>query len=191
MEQIEFVYRGNAIEVLKDGQLAFKLHRTWFQKRIKILKNSKDLKQTISEIEKSVSWNFTLWILGKRSYFTKEIRDKLKQRFVRQEYIDDVIEKAKSYGYLDDEREIEHAIKVQFSKGRGARRIVLELARKSGLQQAEIETLVQELLPIDDVIEKAQKVIAKYRLPDDRQKAYACLARRGFSFEIIEKVLAL
>lgn len=191
MEQIEFVYRGNAIEVLKDGQLVFQLHKPWFQKRINILKNSKNLEQTIAEIEKSVSWNFTLWILGKRSYFTKEIRDKLQARFVRQEFIDGVIEKAKSYGYLDDERELEHAIKMQFSKGRGARRIVLELGRKSGLPKNKIETLVQELLPADAVLEKAQKVIAKYRLPEDRQKAYGCLARRGFSFDIIEKVLAL
>ena len=191
MEQIEFIYRGNAIEVLKDGDLLYKLHKSWFQKRIKTLKNSKNLEETIAEIEKSASWNFTLWILGKRSYFCKEIKEKLKQRFVRQEHIDEIIEKAKSYGYLDDKRELCSAIELQFSKGRGVRRILLELGRKSGLPKHQIEEYIQQMLPQDALIEKAKKVIAKYRLPDDRQKAYACLARRGFSFDIIEKVLAL
>ena len=134
-------------------------------------------------------------LLQKRTYTTKQLRDKLKEGFYPEEIIEEAIAYVSSYHYLDDHRyaldyityhaEMKSEKKLQYDLlNKGVPADIIAAAfdewREQGGDQNEIEMIRKQL-------EKK-----KYS-PDcdikEKQKVYSYLLRKGFSLENVNKVL--
>jgi len=189
--KIDFNIKKRVIELCRNGEVYRMLDLWFFKRHLNALRNAKDLDAEIEKIEKESAWNYLLRALGRKAYFCKEVQAKLKLRHVSEKTIRWVIAKAQSYGYLDDERELEQAISSGIGRGKGPYRLVMELAFRSDFSREDLERYLADALPEDLCVERGKKLIKRYRLPDERNKAYAFLARRGFSSDIIQKVLQM
>jgi regulatory protein len=139
------------------------------------------------------AWNYVLWLLSRQAYSTAQVKEKLLKKEVSNDIIVQVLEKLESYRFLDDSRFAETYVQSrQKRKGR--------IALRRELQQKGIaETIVEKTLSAlddDTQLETAltllQKQLPRLRTGDPRKsygKAYAFLARRGFTSDIIRKTL--
>ena len=191
MDQVEYIFKKRVIELHKNGECFRKLDLWFFKKHLAALKKAANLSQAIDEIEREAAWNYLLRALGRKAYFCKEIKQKLQNRHVNLSNSEHVIDKAKKYAYLDDEREIENGIRFGLARGKGPYRLVLELSHRSGFSRDDLERRIAGSVSEEELIERGKKLIKRYTLPADRNKAYGCLARRGFSSDVIQKVLQI
>ena len=142
MTQMAIEIKDKTIEITIEDELIHILDFRFFHKRLKKLKAIEDIKLLNAAIDqrwKEASWNYSIWILSKRGLFAKELKEKLKKRYIPDAHIDATIEKAKQYGFIDDDRELEIKLKSQIARGKGKRKIVYELFFKSGIDQELIE----------------------------------------------------
>lgn len=132
--------------------------------------------------------SYVLWLLGRREYGEKELRDKLRQRGFTPEAIDKGIAYAKESGYQSDAR---YANQKAASLGRrmGNSRISRELKNK-GIEAEAIRLELEELQP---EIDRANALLSKFDgqelTPELRGKITRFLAYRGFSFDVIKQAL--
>lgn len=134
-----------------------------------------------------------LYYLGRRDRTEKELREKLEAKEIPPQEIEAVFQKLKSYGYLDDTA---YAKKYQSSKNSykptGQRRLKMELYKK-GVPKEIIETV--ESTPENEyrlACEAAEAQMRRYQRLDQetaQRRLMAFLARRGFDYGTIKKVL--
>ena len=123
----------------------------------------------------------------------KQLRTYLSGKGYMPAVVDNVVEKIKGYGYIDD-KEYAAAYVESYSKNKGKRLILKELNAKgvsSSAAEEAIEIIENEL---DSAIRIAQKYL-KNKEPciENKQKCYRRLLSKGFDFdtakEAVEKVL--
>ena len=123
----------------------------------------------------------------------KQLRTYLSGKGYMPAVVDNVVEKIKGYGYIDD-KEYAAAYVESYSKNKGKRLILKELNAKgvsSSAAEEAIENIENEL---DSAIRIAQKYL-KNKEPciGNKQKCYRRLLSKGFDFdtakEAVEKVL--
>ena len=123
----------------------------------------------------------------------KQLRTYLSGKGYMPAVVDNVAEKIKGYGYIDD-KEYAAAYVESYSKNKGKRLILKELNAKgvsSSAAEEAIENIENEL---DSAIRIAQKYL-KNKEPciENKQKCYRRLLSKGFDFdtakEAVEKVL--
>ena len=123
----------------------------------------------------------------------KQLRTYLSDKGYMPAVVDNVVEKIKGYGYIDD-KEYAAAYVESYSKNKGKRLILKELNAKgvsSSAAEEAIENIENEL---DSAIRIAQKYL-KNKEPciENKQKCYRRLLSKGFDFdtakEAVEKVL--
>lgn len=135
-----------------------------------------------------------LYYLGRRARTEQEMRDKLAVKQIPAEEISSVIKKLKEYGYIDDQK-----FALDFQRARddyrptGVGRLKLELKQKGVAKE------ILERIAIDPDKEFRLALAAaksRYRqlagLPkaDFGRRMMAFLARRGFNYDVIKRVLA-
>ena len=189
MTQIKWIENHQVIKKFVDDECIRQFDKRLFRKHLSVIKKASD--ERLDQIEKEVAWDYALKVLTRRRLFSKELREKLSLRMVSQKTIDAVLEKTKRYDYINDARDLEESIRLGLLKSKGPFRMVNELGRRSGFDKEEIAVLLNRCVSEEDLIERGKKLIQKYQLPKERNKAYARLARRGFSLEIIQKILHL
>jgi len=143
----------------------------------------------IEDAEIRSGWNYALKVLSRRALFCEQLREKLEKRFLSQEAIDAVIAKVKHYGFVNDGELLRASVTSAFTKGRGPKRVLYDLMRKSKLPKEVIEKEINEQMPFELCVEQAKKLIKRYTFPEHKKRAFAFLLRRGFSFDVIQKVL--
>ena len=111
-----------------------------------------------------------------------QIRRKLSEAFYPPETVDAVLEFLKHYRLADDGRYTENY--VNRLKGRKSRREIEAKLYSRGLRGDAVREALAEL-PQEDEYSAAEKALAGH-CTGDRNKDYAYLARRGFSFDSIE-----
>ncbi|MEM7736233.1 MAG: regulatory protein RecX [Deinococcota bacterium] len=135
--------------------------------------------------------NYAMWLLGRRAYSRKEVERKLLTK-TNAEVAEAVLARLVDLALLDDAAYAGRIVETQKTrKGKLALRQVL--AHK-GIDE---QMISQSLDPVSDEeqIATAKEVLAKsqWRFKGDiharRRKAYAFLARRGFSGEVVSEVL--
>lgn len=132
--------------------------------------------------------SYVLWLLGRRDYSEKELRDKMRLRGFEPEAIDKGIEYAKESGYQSDAR---YASQKAAALGRrlGNGRISRELKDK-GIEPAAIS---EELATLEPELDRAVGLLGKYEgqpmTPELRGKVTRFLAYRGFGFDVIKKAI--
>jgi len=147
--------------------------------------------------QKRKSLQKALQLISIRPRSTGELRD----RFKREGYFEETIESSLSYlqdnGYLNDELFAERFAKSKLQKkDMGETALRFELYKK-GLSKQIIEKVITQIYaespPLGMAITAAKKKLRAIRITDPikkRQKLYQFLAQRGFSAEVILRVIA-
>jgi len=185
--------KKDRVNIYLDGEYAFSLSRitaAW-------LHIDQDLsEEKIAELKSQdaheVAYTKTLQRLNHRDYTQAEVRQKLEQNGSPVEVIDYVLRRLDRAGLVDDERFAQNWVENRSEfKPRGRRALAYEL-RSKGIGQ---EILEKALDQVDDeqlAYKAATKQMNKYlQLPEPefRQKMFAFLARRGFSYDTSTQVV--
>ena len=123
----------------------------------------------------------------------KQLRTYLSGKGYMPAVVDNVVEKIKGYGYIDD-KEYAAAYVESYSKNKGKRLILKELNAKGVSSSAAEEAIKNVENELDSAIRIAQKYL-KNKEPciENKQKCYRRLLSKGFDFdtakEAVEKVL--
>jgi regulatory protein len=136
-----------------------------------------------------------LHFLGYRARSQAEVRRRLLQKGYEEEIVDQVIDRLREGGLLDDSQFTEAWVRARTTgRGMGPRRIAWELRQKG----VDAETVRDAVGRIDEETElglalkvgrqKAESVRGE-PMPVARRKVAAALQRRGFSWEVTSRVL--
>lgn len=134
-------------------------------------------------------------LLRVRSRSEKEIRDRLIRKGFSQENIDGVVQYFKDIDLINDRQFTRKWIASRLVKPFGANRIRFELKEKGvddSLVQEELEQAMQAYCEFEAVAELAKRQAVKYRGIEAgkmRQRVYAYLCRRGFSYQTVMKAI--
>lgn len=121
-------------------------------------------------------------LLARRSHFSKELALKLSQKGYPQTEVNSIIKELQKNGWLNDRELAKNFAMNKKSRGYGAKIITHQLKEKAG----EID------LFLTDSEEEVKKFIKKRYckdLPEKQNKVIRALLRRGFSYDLIHKVL--
>lgn len=127
--------------------------------------------------------SYTLWLLGRRDYSEKELRDRLARKGAEPADVDRVIERLADLGLVDDAKYAAAFVRSRRRK-KGAFAIRRELRRK-GIEGMAADRALEPLTE-DAQLATAVRLLDKhawrFAAADDRARAraYAFLARRGF-----------
>lgn len=121
----------------------------------------------------------------------KEMRDKLSEKF-EQETVDEAIGKLKSYNFINDEEFARMWVNSRQS-GRSAKALAFELKRK-GLEKSVIDGALSDVDKESELESALELVRSKSKYQGlEKQEAYqkigGFLARRGYNYDIIKKVI--
>ena len=155
-----------------------------------------ELENILKEENRNKCFNYAVFLLGKRNYFEKALKDKLKEKEYDEEAIQFAIEKLYHHGYLNEERLTEAFVKdkKRFSK-KGPRYIASALKAKGvdeGLIKQTLEACYEEEEALENCMSLLRKKIDYYKRKTEdtytlKSKLYAFLAQRGYSSEVIKK----
>lgn len=148
-------------------------------------------KEILTEVLMKRARERVIYLLKASDKTEQELRQKLKEGYYPQEAIDYAIGFLKEYRYIDDERYGERY--VEFHSERKSRRQIQYELQKKGLDKEVISDILEEH-PIDEeaqvlaYLEKKRKNISELD-QKERSKIMAALGRKGFSFEVVNRVL--
>jgi len=145
--------------------------------------------------EAEKAYNAAIRLLGFRGYSRRELINKLAEKGHENEIIDNIILILEEDGYIDDMK-----LAVQFIEGKRdrknyGRRVIEQKLSQKGISKDDIHLAYAQLAADEGEqnpeADAAARALAKWaRNRDfDRQKAYAFLARRGYSYEDISRAI--
>jgi len=149
-----------------------------------------------SDAPKGGAYDAAVRYLGPRPRSVAEIRRHLRSKRFDDLAIDAAIDKLRAQRYIDDEAFARYWIEQRDRfRPKGQRAIVSELLQK-GLSREAIDLALGEREP-DAEVKRARAVIkrpiTRWMAMDDverKRKIHQYLAQRGFSYDVIEEVLA-
>ena len=121
------------------------------------------------------------------------LREKLRQGLYPPEAVEAAISYVKAFGYLDDARYAENF--VQSRKASKSRREILYQLCQKGVSREIAQQVIEECFDEQGETEAILKIIEKKRVdlrtatPEQMQKLYGHLARKGFRYEDIRQVI--
>lgn len=187
------------VSIFIDGSYAFSLHaEIAYKYHLKVgTEIDPSFLEEIGKVEEQKKANnYVLGLLSKSFKPEKQIADKMREKGFEQEYIDKSIDMMKDYKYIDDSRYAKSftSDSLNFSK-MGKNKIKNKLYQK-GIDKETINETLNELVDDEQQFEAAlelgKKKYPTIRETDSRkknQKLTTFLQYRGFSFDIIKKVL--
>jgi len=121
-------------------------------------------------------------LLARKSYFSKELSGKLREKGYLEKEISALIKELQKQGWLNDQELANRYVEQQKRKGYGSKVIAYKLREKAG-----------EIAMLSEDSEDTLKAFIERRylkdLPEKRTKVINALLRRGFSYELIDRVL--
>lgn len=131
--------------------------------------------------------SYSLWLLSRKEYSAKQLRDKLMQRGYSPEEADDALAYVQESRYQDDAR-FAHIKASSSARQHGDRHVRQALAE----QGIDAELVAQELEQLAPEYERACAVARRFEgKPADaqlQQKVLRYLTYRGFSFAVAQRV---
>lgn len=186
----------NVFSIMIDGDAWRDIHVAVFGRRPKLpdcSRGDEPFKEDFCALEKSLAKHYVLRRLAQRSYSSWQLRKLLEERMVLEETAEALLREMEELGYLNDGEWIDAFIRSQKGKKVGPARIRMKL-RAKGVPEDTLEGCALE--ETDEVVlEQIVALLAtRYRKADlcdfkQRQKVIASLARRGYSFSLIQQAL--
>ena len=143
------------------------------------------------ELQLEAAKSFLLRSLGARAQSERELDRKLARRGVTPEVAAEALLFVRSYGFTDDAALARQVCRSVREGGYGAGRAEAKL-RARGVAAEEVRAALAEVFAADPEEELARARAAlgtRYRLPEERQKAFAFLCRRGFSLDAARRAV--
>jgi regulatory protein len=149
------------------------------------------IKEVKHKSDQKIAQNVALKTLARGIKTKKELENKLKQKNIEQDVIQNVVLKMLEYGYINDELYAKQYIGINKSN-KGKRRIIQELEQK-GVQRDIIENLLEEQSDEDWII-AIKNIAEKYMKNKDlsyknKTKLYNHLLSKGFDYGQISKIM--
>jgi regulatory protein len=166
-----------------------------------MVKNRLKVGQTVSperlaeiqlESEKNTAFDKALTHISATQKTEKQMRDFLQGKGYLPTVIDYVVEKLRSYNFLNDGQYAEAYVE-SISKRKGSKLIRMEL-RGKGVSEAEIDAAL-DTLPVEREEETAKALLEKYMRGKVRdkttlQKACRYLLGKGYDYEVVKSALS-
>lgn len=192
---LEEVAKGR-YKVFVDEQFAFVLYRGELS-RFHIEKEHEIDSELYEKIKKEVvvkrGKKRILHLLDQMPRTEQQLRMKLRQNFYTEDVIDEAIEYAKSFNYLNDKNYARMYIQGKLNH-KSRKELYCALLNK-GISKNIIEDVLEENYETHDETEAIKELIRKkkYNLEDsndkEKSKIYGYLLRKGFSYDDIAIVL--
>jgi regulatory protein len=135
--------------------------------------------------------SFLLRSLGARAQTERELDRKLARRGVPPEVAAEALLFVRSYGFTDDAALARQVCASVRASGYGAGRAEAKL-RARGVAPDEVRAAIAEVFAAEpeEEVERASRALGtRYELPEERQKAFAFLCRRGFSIDAARRAV--
>jgi regulatory protein len=183
------------VSVFLDGEYAFGLSRivaAWLHVGQEL--SDEKIEELQVQDEQEIAYQKAIRLVGYRMRSESEIARYLQDQDISPETIDEVTERLKKSGLVDDLRFAQMwAENRREFRPRSHRMLSIELQRK-GIPHEIISQIFEEI-PTDDNLayEAAQKQARKYRhleWNDFRRKLTSFLARRGFSYGTVKPIVS-
>jgi len=153
--------------------------------------NPKDLEEIKAEILVKRAKKRALHLLEKMNRTESNLHQKLREGFYPLDVIESCLVDLKSYGYIDDTRYADVFVSSRAHK-KSKRELVAQL-RQKGIDRNTIATTLDKFYQEHSEEEAIQQIIAKRRYdpatstPIEKNKLYSYLARKGFSYDAIQR----
>lgn len=159
--------------------------RTTFSVKIKIMKTKND----------GLKFAMKLISLRRRSVF--EVTERLNEKGLKENAIEEILEELKKYKYLDDRQFAESYINDRMNFNPRGKFLIKQELREKGVAENIIEEKTEELISEKKEIESARKLAEKkLRVISGKndknktnRKIISYLQSKGYSFEIISQAV--
>jgi regulatory protein len=205
------VHNDDRFNIEVDGKYAFSLSTNglldsgiYVGKKI----TQEEIDEIVLKDNKEVAFNRVLNILSKSMKTQKEVETKLRAKkdsrgrdrkvIFNETEIAYAIEKAKKYGYLNDEYYVKCFIEERAIPNRWGKQKVVSVLYQKGIDKELIDESIEKYFSLDIQEDSAYKIALKkynsldkkkYDLRTCKQKIYAFLMGKGFSYDIIKEVV--
>lgn len=121
----------------------------------------------------------------------QQLREKLKQNEYPEDIIDQAVFYVKSFGYINDEAYVRNFI-ISKRNSKSRREIVMLLGQK-GLRGEVVDNIVEEMYAEESELSTLKEIMRKKHWnpsemeEKERQKMFAYLMRKGFSYDEIRR----
>lgn len=182
------------VNVYVDGEYAFGISRVvaaWLQVGQKI--SNEKVIQLKSEDENEVAYQHALKLISYRDRSSAEVRQHLHKKQIPAETIDRILDRLGENGLLNDAQFADLWVENRNEfRPRSHRMLAIEL-RKKGISEAIIAQVLESTASDEELAYKAaQKQIRRYvglEWQDFRRKLGSFLARRGFSYPTVNRIV--
>ncbi len=196
---IEEQKKKGRYNIFLDGVYAFGLYRETiyhFGLRTKDELDENKAAELISYDEINFGKKVAYRFLNFKPRSEKEVRGKLKSHKLSDESIEKIIESLKEFKFINDEQYAKMYIESKVSlKPEGRRSLKIRLAQK-GIGKETSEKTVDENYTDETEFQKARELAIKYQKKvkaktpiEKKQKCYKHLLSKGFSYDLINRVL--
>ena len=183
-------------EIFVEGERWKDVHRTIFgAKPLFPPVVSGALQSIFDEYEYRRVKQYVLWRLSKQSYHSEHLSRLLSERLVQQKTRDRVLKEFQDAGYLDDDAWLKAFLNSQ--KKKCGLHLILSKLRKKGFSSHTLQKISENWADeADDLQAIGHLLNTRYRLKDlkdykIRQRVFAALVRKGFSFENIREAFSI
>ena len=183
-------------KVYVDEQFAFMLYKGELL-RFHIVAGEEISKETMDKINQEIILKRVrlraMHLLNQMDRTEQQLRTKLKQNGYTDYMIDQALAYVKSFGYINDSGYTERFIMSRMKK-KSKKEIYAALCQK-GIDKETIDQALEECYAEEDEKEAIKDLIRKKRFDvenadyKEKEKIYAYLMRKGFSYESVRQVL--
>lgn len=183
-------------KVYVDEQFAFMLYKGELL-RFHIVAEEEISQETVDKINKEIILKRVrmraMYLLNQMDRTEQQLRTKLKQNGYTDYMIDQALAYVKSFGYINDSGYTERFIMSRMKK-KSKKEIYAALCQK-GIDKETIDQALEECYAEEDEKEAIKDLIRKKRFDvenadyKEKEKIYAYLMRKGFSYESVRQVL--
>jgi regulatory protein len=189
--------RKNRVNVYLDGKFGFGIDLeslVIFDLKVGRRMSQKNIDEVIRKAELQKTYDKLLRFATIRPRSEKEINDWLKRKKIHESMYENLFIRLKRLELIDDEKFARWWIDQRNSFRPRSKRVLVQELRLKGIDKDVIENALSEYEINEDVIAKRlyKKNMYKWeRLPEfeRKQKASSYLARKGFGWDVIKKVV--
>ncbi|NGX58323.1 MAG: Regulatory protein RecX [Chlamydiae bacterium] len=188
---VEWKKEHSKVKIYVEGELWRSVSPRLFGKNPDFdVQNLKELE----ELEYRQTMLFAVRSLSAKAQHSTELRKKLRDLGASSSAIEQVLSELQRLGYLDDDEWLDFYVRAQISRNLGKYAIQQKL-RMKGIPLDQCEELLDRYLTSESQEEQIKSLLkTKYRHkdlsdPKQKQQVIAALARRGFSWELVQSVL--
>lgn len=153
--------------------------------------------QLREELDRGNAYRAAVRILTKRAKSSGELRRKLREYKHEPEAIEWSIARLIDLGVLNDEEYARMVVRSQLSRKPAGRRLLTGKLREKGVDQSIVQRVLDEMLEERDTLADARKLAEqaarsisdRHETEVRRRRITGRLARRGFDFDVIRKVV--